>query len=67
MIRKLTKVNFENYKSEILFRIMNCILMHNSKHIISSILAKYLIDESSIFGFSHEIYYIPLKELKLVL
>ena len=39
--RRLTKVKLENHKSEILFRIMNCILMRNSKNIISSILAKY--------------------------
>ena len=67
MIRRLTKVKFENYKSEILFRIMNCVLAYNSKNVISSILAYYLIDEPSRFGFSHELYYIPLKELKLVL
>ena len=39
MIRRLTKVKFENRKYEISFRIMNCILMHNSKNIISFILA----------------------------
>jgi hypothetical protein len=53
--------------SESMSRVIGACLAHNSKNVISATMAKFLINNSSRFGMSHTIFYVPLYEMKRVL
>lgn len=66
--KRLLSTKFpDNTTSESMSRIIGACLAHNSKNVISATLAKFLINNSSRFGMSHTIFYIPLYQMKCFL
>jgi hypothetical protein len=53
--------------SESMSRVIGACLAHNSKNVISATMAKFLINNTSRFGMSHTIYYVPLYQMKRIL
>ena len=65
--RRMLIQKFENTQSESMSRLTSASFAHNSKNVISSTLAKFLINNSSRFGYSHKFAYIPIRELKSII